>query len=369
MKKLFLFIIIAAILIIPLSSAIQSDIKENYKLGETIITKVSGNFLQNIEKQNIYFYRRYMPTTFPDYGVKKIGNDFYVYAKVPLEKTPDNYSIHIKNVRHMEFTKIVYNDIVLNFTIINETADFSVYPGVIISDRNFFIQVQNLLDNNLEIGIGASENQSTTTQENSGGFFDFLFKKKSTENVTTPTTPESISLLPGETKKIEFVVAQTEFKFIELSSTNQTYEIPAYLTFNSSAINNTNETINQTILDNGTIIINENITENNGTVIIIDENLSEGNKTIIFEKKCMDIGGKICADGDICNGTEINSSDTFSTSPCCKGECQTPAKSNTGKIVGIALLIVVFIIIFFIIKSKLKKKNKPVDLLKIGSKK
>jgi hypothetical protein len=215
-------------------------------------------------------------------------------------------------------------------------------------------------------------NQSTAN-EDKGGFFDFLFKKKSnSENQTETSTPEIITLFPGEKKKIEFQIEQTEFKFIELSSENQIYKIPADLTLNSSTTENlnntTNETINETIFENGTIIINENITERDKT-IIINENLSEENKTAIFERACFEQGGIICADDDICNGTIKNSSDTFISSPCCVGVCQTPAKSNTGKIVGIALLIVVGMIIFVVIKKNMKKKKKPVDLLNVSGKK
>ena len=366
MKKLFLFIILGLFLVIPFASAIQSDIKENYKIGETIITKVSGNFLQNIAKQNIYFYIRHMPTAFPDYDVKKIENDFYIYAKTPLEKIPDNYSIRIKNVRHMEGAKISYQDIILNFTIINETADFSVYPGAIISDIDFYIDVQNLLYENLEINIGTAEQQVSANGEGDGGFFDFLFKKKTTENETTVLTPKIITLIPGEKKKIEFRIEQTEFKIIELSSKNQIYQIIADLTFNYTAVSNKINGTNETILENGTVILNETTTEENKIIIIIDENLSQENKTIFFEKKCVELGGTPCTNGYTCNGTIVNSSTTLESSPCCKGECVAPKTSKTGKIIGIALIIVIVLIIFFVVKKNLRKKKKPVNLLNPG---
>ena len=49
MKKHFLFFIFA-ILFISIVSAVEVQIKDNYKLGETALVKVSGNFLENIQK-------------------------------------------------------------------------------------------------------------------------------------------------------------------------------------------------------------------------------------------------------------------------------------------------------------------------------
>ena len=111
-----IFSLIALILlIIPLISSVSIELNEKYDKGETLITKVSGNFLDNIKKENIFFYRRHMPTSMAEYDVIKIQNQFFIYAKLGLEKVADNYSISIEGVRYMNGSYVSGEDIVGNF--------------------------------------------------------------------------------------------------------------------------------------------------------------------------------------------------------------------------------------------------------------
>lgn len=376
-KQIFLFLILSIFLTLPFVSSVQMDIKENYKKGETIIAKISGNFLEPITKQNINFYRRHMTTTFDDYNIKKINDDFYLYIKSPLEKTSDNYSIHINGISYMKEGKISKDEIIINFTILNETADFSLTPGLVYTDSKFYIEVQSFLDEKLKIMIDSNSEYTpvTTSSETNGtssGFWSFMFGKKES-NVTATTTyvpnnPEEINLIAGETKKIWFNLEnKTEFKIIIFSSTNQIYNVPAYIIYTGNYTNNANNSLsnftNITEDENGTIILDENITESNNTIIIFD---NQTNKTIVkFLETCDEMNGVKCNETQECNGTEENSLDAN----CCIGECVNIKKSNIGQIVGWTLLGIVFIIIIFVMIKKSNKKSKPVNLLDIGKKK
>jgi len=377
-KKIFLFLILSIFLTLPFVSSVQVDMKETYKKGETIIGKISGNFLNSITKQSINFYRRHMTTTFDDYEIKKINDDFYFYVKNPLEKVPDNYSIHIKGVSYMKEGKISKDEIIINFTISNETTDFALTPGFIYTDQKFYVELQSFSDNNLEILIDSSTEytpvtNSSETNETSGGFWSFIFGKTEQNNVTTTTTyvpnnPEEVNLIAGETKKVWFNIEnKTEFKTIIFSSTNQNYNVPTYIIYTGNATTNVNNSlsnfVNETEDENGTIILDENITESNNTIIIFD---NKTNKTIVkFLETCDEMNGVKCNETQECNGTEENSLDAN----CCIGECVNIEKSNIGKIVGWTLLGLVFIIIIFVMIKKSNKRSKPVNLLDIGKKK
>ncbi len=55
MKKIFFIILL--ILILPAISAIEFDMKAEFAQGETLMAKVSGNFIEPIINENIFLYR------------------------------------------------------------------------------------------------------------------------------------------------------------------------------------------------------------------------------------------------------------------------------------------------------------------------
>jgi len=71
MKK---FVFIFVILFLSLSFISAAEIEVNGKIlkGETLVAKISGNFVQPLTGENIYFYRRHMPTSMGFYDLIKI---------------------------------------------------------------------------------------------------------------------------------------------------------------------------------------------------------------------------------------------------------------------------------------------------------
>ena len=198
MKKSVLFLVL--ILILPTIFAVEFQMNQEFAQGETIFAKISGNFVDPLIAEDIYFYRGHTRVSFL-YDITKINNEFYIYAQTG-DKTPNNYSIEIKNAKYYQINKVIEEDLTKNFTITENTADFSVTPGFVKTNESFYLTIQNLQN----FGI-------TVTKD---------FEESS----------EEYGLFSGEIKQISFNIEEqnkSSFSFVTLSSENTTYEIPIYL--------------------------------------------------------------------------------------------------------------------------------------------
>ncbi len=224
MKKQIILILFLGLLVFPLISAVQVDMNNNSKQGETLIVKISGNFLEPVLKENIYFYRDYAQVPF-EFDLLKIQEDYY-FSTSTLGKQAGNYSIVIKDSKYyIACGEISKKDIITNFLIKNESADFSVTLGILIVNKSFSLEIQNLKDEELIIYI--NKNSSQEKQEEPSGFFSFLFGNKEESHLEG----ESIILKAGETKQVELEfkdILQPTFKNIELKTENFTQNILVY---------------------------------------------------------------------------------------------------------------------------------------------
>lgn len=410
MKKSIIILLII-LLIFPTISAVEFDMKTNFSQGETLMAKVSGYFLEPILKEDIFFYRGHVRISVDPY-VAEIDDEFYIYAKL-LDKAPNNYSIVIKNLKYMKGSQISEEDLVKNFSITEDIADFSINPGFIVTEDDFFIEVQNLQDYKVNVEIKNISEEYFIYQES------------------------SINLRSGEIKKIDFKLknmTQTTFSIIELSTENLKYEIPVYnpagiieqekkqmdFKFEPSELNislSTNSNTTRIIylyntgketLENISLSVSdslepylslsikeiEELEENSSVKIELylysdEEKVIEGqikaqtsqglytysaiflnflkdyvpldNETRIT-KTCSELGGQICNKTAECDGESVYTKDGV----CCLGSCKEIEKSSTGKIIGwiIVAAVVGFLIWFF--KKKYRKAKKPIDLLKIA---
>ena len=427
MKKSVIFILI--LLIFPIMSAVEFDMKSNFSQGETLIAKVSGNFLEPILKENIFFYRGHVRIPM-EYEVGKIGDEFYIYALLS-EKQPNNYSLSIKNIKYMEGNQIIEEEIVKEFSITNDTADFSTNPGFIITKENFFIEVQNL--QNYKITIQIKTITGDETSGGTGGLFDFFGEGKE------ETEGDSISLISGEIKKINFNIEDTEhstFKIIELSTGNFTYKIPVYIYFetesekkikdfefqplelNISIPTNSNTTriiylynTGQERLENISLSVSDSLKPYVNLSISKIEELEEDSRiqieVYLLSKKEGKVEGNINAqienqslfvyseiylnflkdyippeedisitktcsemNGVNCSKDEecIGEQVKAKDILCCLGTCEKVKKDNSGVIIGIGLLIIVAGIIVWFFMKKYRSAKKPVNLLEIAKK-
>ncbi len=404
MKKSVIFISILFLFVMPVISAVEFDMKTNFSQGETLMAKVSGYFLEPILKENLFFYRGHVRMPM-EYDVTKINEEFYIYALLP-EKNPNNYSIAIKNIRYMKGSKISEEELTKNFSINENTADFSINPGFVSTKTNYFIEVQNLQEN----------------------------------KITIQTNNESVNLKSGEIKKINFEIGDIEqptLKLVELSTANLKYEIPVYIfieeisekkgrgfklepsELNISTSTNYNITrmiylynagketlrnislsVSDSLKSHITLSIEqvEELEENSSIKIELyifsdEEEKVQGNikaKTedetllsystiflnflkdytpideedeILITKTCSELNGAICNSSEECS---ISTVETLDELKCCLGTCKKIEESQAGRIIGWGIVIVVagFLIWFFM--KKYKGAKKPIDLLKIA---
>lgn len=411
MKKLVIILIV--LLIFPLVSSIEFDMKTEFNQGETLLAVVSGNFLDQITTDNIFFYKAHVRTPFV-YDVGKINEDFYIYAML-TGKEQGNYSVKIKDIRYMSGVEIKDEDIVKNFTITENTTDFSLTPGFVITTTDFFLEVQNLQEQKITIQIDTPE---------------------------AFTSDNSLELKSGETKKIDFELNEEDrvFEKINLSSENTGYSVPIlvnlpnvteeeenlefkfepstvevsmatdsdakriiyilntgnvdaenisisvspllepYVEISPETIDDLDEDSNERIeidiiSDLEPVIIEGIITAESGnfsasvTLILnfIEDYIpadgdEEGDEEIVTT--CEQLGGVICGEGEECTGETTPTKEGI----CCLATCEEIKKSSAGKIIGWILVVVVVLFLFWFFK-KYKKVKPKVNLLKIGKRK
>ena len=420
--------VLAILFLLPIISAVEFDMKTEFNQGETLMARVSGNFLEPILKENIFFYRGHVRISINP-NVAKIDDEFYIYAPL-LGKAQNNYSIVIKNVRYMKGSQISEDEIVKNFSIIQDIADFTIEPGFVVTKDDFFIRVQNLQESKITIQI-----KTTLAFESDEGFFSSLLENPNQEE-------NSITLKSGEIKKINFKIEEITYpvlKTIELSTENLKYTILVYIfpketepeekqrnfKFEPSELNilmttNSNTTriiylynTGKETLENISLSLSNQLKpyvslsikeinelkENSSTKIELilssdyEEKFIEGQITakaidiyaysaiflnflndytpingeekISIAKTCSEIKGKICdLKKEECDGESVNAKDSV----CCLGNCKEIIKeSSTGKTIGWAIIIIIISFLVWFFKTKYRGAKKPFNLSNIIS--
>jgi len=419
-------IFLAVLLILPILSAVEFDIKPAYSQGETMLAKISGNFVTPILKDNIFFYRQrtdgtgFLRIPINDFDLTIINDEYYIYAELP--ETPNNYKISLENVRYYKGSQIINDNIERNFTITNQTADFSIDKGFINTNNDFSFNLQNLQDKIIGIDI----------------------KIPSALKITNLNS-NSLSLKSGEIKKIDFrintdEINETYFYFIEFFSANLDYKIPVYLFTNTTlpasirkelkfespylyAPMSTNSSslkyiylknTGNIILENITLYLSDNLknysslsalniadlepnssiklelylysdshekiiegdikakTEDVHTFLDIFLNITSayvplpGENQTVIKKPCSLLGGTPCDETQTCSGEK---KDSLEGNNCCIGTCETASSgSSTGKIFGWAIVIIVVIFLLWFFGKKYKGTHSSFNLLKTAEK-
>lgn len=408
---IFLFLLMLSF---PLTSALNFEMKETFDRGETLTAKISGYFLNSILKENIFFYRGHVRIAM-NYDITRIEGDYYLYAELS-DKVPGNYSVVVKNVRYVKLGKTIDEDIVKNFSITSDWADFSVTPGFVLAQDDFFLTLRTIKDEDVFVNVKIES--------------------------LNKTTESSVILTPRRNERINFPLVSFDkgLNFIELSTENLNYKIPVNAFFtevvqeqgdfkfepnemNISVPTNSNSTrvlylynIGNKNLKNISISVSsslepyvevwieniEELEENSNVAVAIfisspeDEEILQGHikakssenweelltyaqiylsflQNYVPEiedevnipasaKTCSELKGVICKSDEKCVGGEIYAKDN----KCCLGECEKlPKEKNPGRVIGWVILIcVVILLAWFFLKHR--KIRKPADLLKIS---
>ena len=213
------------LLFLPLVFSIQIDTDSELNRGETLVVKLSGEFYKPILENNVYFYRNTYTAVPLDFELLKIEGDYYISAST-LTKTPGNYSLVVKNSEYsVAGGQKSSDDIQINFTILENFAEFSAKPGIQIieSSKNpFYLEIQNLKDNQIIV----SANTNPSKQEEQTGFFESLFGSNKDEGLT------QFVFKANEKKQIELEfenLTEIGLRTIKLSSENFTQNVFIYV--------------------------------------------------------------------------------------------------------------------------------------------
>lgn len=397
-----------SIFFLPLASAVQVTMDSNFSQGQTLLAVVSGTFVDQITPNNVAFYEQGHIPVPVTYDVLNINGDFYIYALLTGKAQGNDYSMNISGVRYLKATQIVKNPIIANFSITNETAAFSIDPGVVSTPGDFFVNLQNLEDNAITVDISMNSSNSSITYD----------------------TP--LVLKTGEKKRVDFSVADvsaTGLVSIRFSSGNYSYSLPVYLS--NTTIPSTNEpgldfqpsnayvsiasgseiskilyltNTGNTDLNNISFSVSAILVPyvaiysfpaslNSGDSKQVQINISAPNKTSSVEglvtaysgnvtanldlllnftsgfipvnnatgtgnntnpsivTTCSDLKGIVCSADEQCTGDIIVAKD----GDCCMASCEIPQQSSTGSWIGWALLVLVLLLAFWFYKKKYKK--------------
>ncbi|HUW43651.1 MAG TPA: hypothetical protein VMV95_01660 [Bacillota bacterium] len=412
MKKLIIILIL--FLIFPLVSSVEFDMKTEFDQGETLLAVISGNFLDQINEDNVFFYREHVRIPVV-YDVGKINEDFYIYAML-TGKVQGNYSVRVEDVRYMSGTETIDEDIVKNFTITENTADFSLNPGFVITSGDFFLEVQNLKDqkitiqidtprvfisaNSLELKSGEikkinfeldTESQafeeinldSGNTDYSIPVFVNFLNLTEEEEELEFKFEPNVVEVsmaTDSDTKRIIYIL-NTGSVDVEDISFSVSPLLEPYVEISPETINDLDEDGNEKIeidiisdiepaILEGTIIATSGNFSTSMTLILdfIEDyvpEIGEENESSGILTTCIQLEGLICEDTETCTGGTAPTKDGI----CCLAQCEEAVKkSSTGKTIGWIIVIAVVLFLFWSFR-KYKKVRPKVDLLKIGRKK
>ena len=342
MKKKLFFCLVILIFLLPIFSAVEINMNSNFSKGETFLAKVSGNFLEPLYKEDIFFYRQGHIKVPMEYNILQIDNDYYIYALL-TNKLADDYTFSIEGATYMQGDRVSQDKITKNFVILNKTADFSVNPGFILTATDFVIKIQNLQNKNISVRIFLNSTN--------------LFVENLHSNI--------LNLKPDEIVEVKFGLGnETLFKPIIFSTENQSYSLPVYAFVPIYEKKNFQE-IQQTeqIEKNIEIINKSSVNKTKENVNISKQNKAE-NKTIIQKattKTCSQLNGSVCETNQTCEGNSEYARDAV----CCLGNCKDIKAKNTGKIIGWLMIFVILITILWFFRKKSKIKEK-VNLLKIA---
>ena len=407
-------VLIVFLLIFPLVSAVQINMNTNFSQGETLTAQVYGNFINPLQQQNILLYKGHVRVPFIPY-VNRINETYYIYGQL-FGKPPGDYSLVLTNIRYFESGKTQTQDVLKNFTIANSTADFSIDPAFVNTNKDFFITAQNIVGSIVTIDYFLSNFSSMIGSEG------------------------SIQISPGESKSIHFSIEGINRSMLSavLKTLNTSYEVPIFLfqgvnNLESASIfvqplemyilmstssgttryiyvsnpGKSPENISLNISDslqhyiylsNRSFVLGPNSTKKIEVSIVSgdDENFTEGIIDVVsgnlvspvhillnfskdyipanltsasslsLFKTCAQLGGTICNDSKMCNGETKNTEDGI----CCLGTCQVKKASNTKKIIGWSLVVIILIsLVLFSFNRYKKTKRRPVNLLNFIKKK
>ncbi|MBM3233531.1 hypothetical protein FJZ19_00380 [Candidatus Pacearchaeota archaeon] len=393
-------VLLIFLLLLPIASAVNLDIKENYKPGETMIFSMEANFLSPVTQENIYFYSNNVQIPLVS-DITQINDKYYIYALLPaLER---NYTFTAKNLHYFENGFEKTGSIEKNFSVSGNITDFSVKPGFIVAKNNFSMSVESksqslvvvakFLNSTQSINVPAGQERTIyfTKTANNLMFTEISLSALNTQykipaailSSFNDSAPVNISLQESfEFSKYEYNFSVNKNKedifSIYLKNTGKNTSItinfsdeledvmkisPVEFDVKSGERKRIEITIKSSQEGRLRGIINAYSEDYSALSYIIINSLEENaalpareNET--FEETCAFKGGEKCGSGEKCSEKTVNASD----GDCCLATCKEK-QNYTSIIIGIILILAVGAGIFFMYK-RAKAKQNPADILK-----
>lgn len=208
MKKKFISLLVL-LMVLPLLSSANLEMRDNFERGETIVTKISGNFYDPPEEDDIYFVRDEYPDPVSfETNLIKFGDDYFLSAET-LSKEPRNYTMVIENVEYsVEGSGKSSDSLKKNFSISDDYADFAVSPAVLESEgRSFSLEIENLQSRELNIDVNKEGvSRSFSEEDNESWSFSSWFggSNQESNNDSNYSPEESFIIGPSENKEVSF---------------------------------------------------------------------------------------------------------------------------------------------------------------------
>jgi hypothetical protein len=397
--------LILLLLVIPMVSAVDFEMKTQLDKGETLLAKVSGNFIDALSEDNVVFYKGHVPIPMV-YDITKIEGEYYLYA-ILLGRDPGNYTLALEDVKYMKGAEVSEEDLVKEFVITENTALFSVNPGFIETEEGFSLEVQNLQDTKITVDINPSER---FTAENfttliSGEMKEIEFKLKSelaslnyvilssgnlsysvpVYLISEITTENPIASFEFATKIVDVTVAtdddtkiiihlrNTGDVKIEDISFNMSPELELYIVISPETLND----LGKEELEPIDIVITSDVEEKTveGEITAFSGNVSTSFTLILdFEKDfvpeggetkdgkvaatCEELQGTVCKKDQEC-GEEDEGETIYTTDEiCCRDTCIDVKKGSSSKVVGWAIVIIIILFVLWFFRSRYRRAGR-----------
>jgi hypothetical protein len=395
MKKSCIFIFI--VLLLPTVLAIEVNLKPEYRPGETLLAEISGNFIDNLQPKNIFFYsgRIYVPMI---YDIVKAQDRYYLYAILPNKER--NYTLIIKNAHFFDAGQERLQDLKFNFSVSGNLSLFAVNPGFIVTNKDFTIRIEskvktiNLIAEFLnttqkhEIGMGRTKTLSFSIADVYKSTIEDLILKSEDTSYRIPiiiftsknASEEEIEMsekLRFSKPSFEFsILKDQEFEFqVTLMNTGQENISEIIVVMESDGKETEIEEIKMLEAGDSRVITitttsdelgeredkifarSENFTAETLVLLTTVENQEKlKNLTITDiteEKSCSELGGEKCMGNKVCEGTTKYASNGL----CCIGMCEEQKKISIWKIIILMLIILILAAIGFFVFKKMQARR------------
>lgn len=383
MKK---FLILFFLVLIPLSSGISTTMLPAYQPGETMIIEIQGNILSPIDRSDIVFRRAHVAIAV-DYDVKRVLDKYYLYAQVPLSS--NNYTLYINDISTTLNGQNQIVDFNQTFEVSGNLTEYSINPGLIITDKDFSLTIKSNLDQQTTISSDFPEESTFTinpgnnelnfdvSSKSSGFYLATIGKYKVPIQIIKSQSTKSdfsISVFPKFVKEVLKLNSLKSYNFSIFNNGNDSIE-NLYFAYNQEIFSldresfslAPNESINLSVtLKNSTQNFNEIISIALGSDMLANitfrisftQNDSQVTNSSNPEYYCSELGGSFCSAVEVCSGQSIQALDGL----CCVGSCNLEEKSSSKWVVYLLVALVLVVIIFIYLRYKKAKLPKPKNL-------